>query len=484
MTRFIILAALLLVPFVSMASEVGTPSKEARDHLREAIRIVREARSPSDYVKAEGEFEEALRHAPTWGDAHAGLASLAEAMGKHTKAIRGYERYLELTPAAADRQDILAQIEKLRRVKESRNRLGMAWVTLVSLDDGIYIANVSPGSRIEKAGFRKGDRIKMINRRELGGKGLEEFYRLLETPHETADMEARVLNYARKQGVENAVSVTVVRGGTDLVIVCNMDIFRSAVRAVEEDDLDEVLRGGKPVLLSLWAHWCPPCREFIQTLEELAERYRGRIEFVTIDADSNKQAMKRLGTVGIPATFLFVGGKERWHLEGKKEIGEMEELLKKEGVTPTKEAAGERNPGMEMGRPLSKEQSDAMRKLAEAVLGGKGGTEKAAGGGARGWSRGEAAPSPAGVCINEVLPGSAAEKGGVRKGDKIVSLDGEKFSDMAKFAAKIGMLPEGSHQLVVSREGNETEVEIELPPQMTRSRLGVQLIACDALKGL
>lgn len=484
MTRFIIFVLLLLVPLVSAASEVGAPPKEAKDHLREAIRLVREARSPSDYVKAEGEFEEALRLAPTWGDAHAGLASLAEAMGKHTKAIRGYERYLELTPDAADRKEILAQIEKLRGIKESRSRLGMAWVTLVSLDDGIYIANVSPGSRIEKAGFKKGDRIKMINRRELGGKGLEEFYRLLETPHENAHMEARVLNYARKQGVENAVSVTVVRGGSDLVIVCNLDIFRSAVRAVEEEDLDEVLGGTKPVVLSLWAHWCPPCREFIQTLEELAERYRGRVDFVTVDADSNKKAVKRFGTAGIPATFLFMDGKERWRFEGKKGVGEVEELLKKEGLTPTRAISGKSTMGVEGGTPLSREQSDAMRKLAEAVLGGKGSAENTAGGTTRGWSRGEAAPSPSGVCINEVLPGSAAERGGVRKGDRIVSLDGEKFSDMAKFAARVGILPEGVHRLVVSRDGSETELQIELPPPGTRSRLGMQLIGCDSVKGL
>jgi len=484
MMRWITAVALLLVPLVAMAAGTPAVSPQARDHLREAMRIVREARSPADYVKAEGEFEEVIRLAPTWGDAHAGLASLAEAMGKQTKAIGHYERYLELTVAPPDRKEILARIEQLRRVKDARGRLGMAWVTLVSLDDGIYIANVSPGSRIEKAGFMKGDRIKTINTRPIPGNSLEEFYRLLETPHEHSHWDARVMNYARNKGVENTVLVTVVRGGADQDIVCNLDIFKSGVRAAEEDDLEELLRGPKPVVISLWAHWCPPCREFIQVLEELADRYQKEVDFVTIDADSNKKAVARLGAAGLPATFLFREGRQRWRLEGKKAAQEMDELLKKEGFTPSRPPAAARTFGMEAGRPLDKKESEAMRKLVDAVFSARGGAHKTTGEATRGWSGKEAVQSAAGICVNAVLPDSAAEKGGIRKGDRIESLDGEKFSDMAGFAARVGSLPEGRHRVVVSREGNEVEVEIELPPQGARSSLGVQLIGCDAPKGL
>lgn len=479
MSRFLILAALLLVPFISATSEAGAPSKEAKYRLREAIRIIREARVSADYAQAEREFEEALRLAPAWGDAHAGLASLAEAMGKQTKAIREYERYLELTPQASDRQQILTQIDKLRRIKESRNRLGMAWVTLITLDDGIYIANVSPGSRIEKAGLKKGDRITMVNRHTLDGKGLEEFYRILEMSDENTRQKDRLLNYARKQGVDNAVFIRVLRGGYYQDIACNLDIFRSAVRAAEEDDLDMLIRDDKPVLLAFWAHGCPSCKEFIQTLEEVAERYQGQVNFVTMDADSNKKALKQLGAADIPASFFLMGGKKRWHLEGKKRADEIEQFLQKEGIVPTKLASGSKPLGVTLGEPIKKETSDNLGKLVAAIFAGK-----AAGGAPREGARGEAAQSPAGVCIQEVLSGSAAERAGIRKGDRIVSLNGETFSDMTSFASKISALPEGRHRLVIHRDGGQIELEIHLPPPATNNRLGVRLNGCDAVQGV
>jgi len=44
---------------------------------------------------------------------------------------------------------------------------------------------------------------------------------------------------------------------------------------------------GKVVLLSFWATWCPPCREEIPELIQLASRYKDRVQIIGISLDDD-----------------------------------------------------------------------------------------------------------------------------------------------------------------------------------------------------
>lgn len=55
--------------------------------------------------------------------------------------------------------------------------------------------------------------------------------------------------------------------------------------------LAEVARG-KPVVVNVWATWCPPCRREMPTLDKAAARYEGRVVFVALDANENPQQVK------------------------------------------------------------------------------------------------------------------------------------------------------------------------------------------------
>jgi thiol-disulfide isomerase/thioredoxin len=51
---------------------------------------------------------------------------------------------------------------------------------------------------------------------------------------------------------------------------------------------------GKIVLLNFWATWCPPCREEIPELIELADRYKDRLQIVGVSMDdSSPEAVKQ-----------------------------------------------------------------------------------------------------------------------------------------------------------------------------------------------
>lgn len=61
---------------------------------------------------------------------------------------------------------------------------------------------------------------------------------------------------------------------------------------------------GKPVLLSFFATWCPPCVEEAPTLEVLASRLGGKAEVVVVSVDEDLDALKKFYAKGSAATVV------------------------------------------------------------------------------------------------------------------------------------------------------------------------------------
>lgn len=57
---------------------------------------------------------------------------------------------------------------------------------------------------------------------------------------------------------------------------------------------------GKPMIVDFSATWCPPCRQLKPIFEKLAEEFRGRITFVTIDTDESPEIAQAYGVKSIP----------------------------------------------------------------------------------------------------------------------------------------------------------------------------------------
>lgn len=57
---------------------------------------------------------------------------------------------------------------------------------------------------------------------------------------------------------------------------------------------------GRPMIVDFSATWCPPCRQLKPIFEKLAEDFRGRIDFVTIDVDENPELAQAYRVQNIP----------------------------------------------------------------------------------------------------------------------------------------------------------------------------------------
>ncbi len=89
----------------------------------------------------------------------------------------------------------------------------------------------------------------------------------------------------------------------------------------------EVLQSDLPTLVDFWAAWCMPCRMIAPVVEEIAQRYEGRLRVVKMDVDSSPATPSRLGIMGIPTLILFKDGVEVARIVGYKPKRELERVI-------------------------------------------------------------------------------------------------------------------------------------------------------------
>ncbi len=97
---------------------------------------------------------------------------------------------------------------------------------------------------------------------------------------------------------------------------------------IDDNNFDQtVLQSAKPVLMDFWATWCKPCLMVAPILDELAEEYDGRINFVKLDVDQNPKTAAKYSIMSIPTLLIFKNGEPVSHIVGVRPKGELKQSL-------------------------------------------------------------------------------------------------------------------------------------------------------------
>jgi len=71
----------------------------------------------------------------------------------------------------------------------------------------------------------------------------------------------------------------------------------------------EVVNSDIPVFVDFWAEWCGPCRMVSPVVDELSKEYTGKVKFVKVNVDQNKELASKYNIMGIPTLAIFYKGK-------------------------------------------------------------------------------------------------------------------------------------------------------------------------------
>ena len=81
-------------------------------------------------------------------------------------------------------------------------------------------------------------------------------------------------------------------------------------QAVNDSNFDAMVTGSElPVVVDFWATWCGPCRAISPIVDQMAEKYAGRVSVVKCNVDDSTDIPVKFGIRNIPTLLFFKNGE-------------------------------------------------------------------------------------------------------------------------------------------------------------------------------
>ena len=89
----------------------------------------------------------------------------------------------------------------------------------------------------------------------------------------------------------------------------------------------------RPMLVDLWAEWCPPCISIAPALKQVIDEYAGRVQLAKIEVDvgDNMKLAGHYRVRGFPTIILFRHGEEQARFSGAQTARYIREFIEKHG---------------------------------------------------------------------------------------------------------------------------------------------------------
>ncbi len=81
------------------------------------------------------------------------------------------------------------------------------------------------------------------------------------------------------------------------------------VKIATENNFKEILATDKPLVVDFWAVWCGPCRILSPTVDDVAEKFEGKVDVAKCNVDDCQNIAMEYGIRSIPTLLFFKDGK-------------------------------------------------------------------------------------------------------------------------------------------------------------------------------
>ncbi|MDY3970314.1 MAG: thioredoxin [Atopobiaceae bacterium] len=100
--------------------------------------------------------------------------------------------------------------------------------------------------------------------------------------------------------------------------VHNME-YQFTLENFQKDALDSKV----PVLVDFYANWCGPCRAMMPVVEDIANKYEGKLRVGKVNSDEQPELAQAFNVMSIPAFFILKNGKVVDQMVGAMPISEL-----------------------------------------------------------------------------------------------------------------------------------------------------------------
>lgn len=81
------------------------------------------------------------------------------------------------------------------------------------------------------------------------------------------------------------------------------------MKAINDQNFEELLNAGLPLVIDFSATWCGPCQKIAPIIDELATEYEGKVNICKCDVDENDGLTSRFGIRNVPTIIFLKNGE-------------------------------------------------------------------------------------------------------------------------------------------------------------------------------
>ncbi|KKQ74266.1 MAG: Thioredoxin [Berkelbacteria bacterium GW2011_GWB1_38_5] len=100
------------------------------------------------------------------------------------------------------------------------------------------------------------------------------------------------------------------------------------VEELKEKEFNDKTKKGI-VLLDFWAKWCHTCKTVEPHLDEIANKYHGKMKFYKVNVNENPWLSSRFGVMSLPNILILKNGKVIEQIIGLVSKKAIEDKIKK-----------------------------------------------------------------------------------------------------------------------------------------------------------